>query len=101
MDVSENGGARFQRSESVEKMDQVNTKLKGELILLIGTMEQQLRKVQERRAQRIKAERLRREDNQDNIRKAKLDVGKIQKLTAEVQRLWSDLENSYSLGLVT
>ena len=101
MDAAENGGARFQRSESVEKMDQVNTKLKGELILLIGTMEQQLRKVQERRAQRIKAERLRREDKQDNIRKAKLDVGKIQKLTAEVQRLWSDLENSYSLGLVT
>jgi hypothetical protein len=101
MDAAENGGARFQRSESVEKMDQVNTKLKGELILLIGTMEQQLRKVQERRAQRIKAERLRREDNQDNIRKAKLDVGKIQKLTAEVQRLWSELENSYSLGLVT
>ena len=101
MDAAENGGARFQRSESVEKMDQVNTKLKGELILLIGTMEQQLRKVQERRAQRIKAERLRREDKQDNIRKAKLDVGKIQKLTAEVQRLWSELENSYSLGLVT
>jgi len=29
----------------VEKMDQVNTKLKGELIVLIGTMEQQLKKV--------------------------------------------------------
>ena len=63
MDAAENGGARFQRSESVEKMDQVNTKLKGELIVLIGTMEQQLKKVQDRRAQRIKAERLRREDN--------------------------------------
>lgn len=70
-------------------------------MVLIGTMEQQLKKVQDRRTQRIKAERLRREDNQDNIRKAKLDVGKIQKLTAEVQRLWSELENSYSLGLVT
>ena len=28
-------------------------------------------------------------------------MGKIQKLTAEVQRLWSELENSYSLSLVT
>ncbi len=77
VDAAENGGARILRSESVDKMEQINTKLKGELIVLIGTMEQQLRKVQDRRAQRIKAERVRREDNQDNIRKAKLDVGKI------------------------
>ena len=65
-------------------MDQINTKLKAELAVLIGTMEQQLKKVQDRRSQRIKAEKLRREDNQDNIKRAKADVGRIQKLTAEV-----------------
>ena len=34
---SEAGG--HLRSDSVDRMDQINTKLKGELIVLIGTME--------------------------------------------------------------
>lgn len=37
------------RSDSVEKMNEINSSLKEELLSLISTMEKQLLKVQERR----------------------------------------------------
>jgi hypothetical protein len=57
--------------------------------------------VQERRSNRLKAELLRREEKKENLDKAKRDLHQMQKLTTEVQHLWAELENTYSLSLVT
>jgi len=44
---------------------------------------------------------LRREEKKENLDKAKRDMHQMQKLTSEVQHLWAELENTYSLSLVT
>ena len=49
--------SNYSRSGSIDQIMQVNEKLKSELLTVIGSMEAQLQRVQDKRMERLHAER--------------------------------------------
>ena len=71
---------REKRSDSVNRLDIQNTKLKEELLALISTMEMQIKRVQEKRLNRLYKERLRREDTKVQYKKTITGANRVKQL---------------------
>jgi len=87
--------------DSVERMLQINEKLKAELSDVISKMENQMNKFQEKRVQKLQEDR---ETNEVlNLKNNKIKKGqnKFQHLKKEIADMWNQLEHSYNIEMIT
>ncbi|CDW74028.1 UNKNOWN [Stylonychia lemnae] len=91
---------RDRDSDSVERMAQINEKLKQELLDVINKMEMQLKKFEEKRRAKIESELQTNTAMIDKNKKIKMGQNKFQRIKQEVQEMWAQLEHSYNIELI-
>jgi chromosome segregation ATPase len=85
---------------SVERMIQVNEKLKAELLEVINKMDGQIRKFEEKRRAKIENELKTNAALQDKDQKIKKKARTFQKLKQEITEMWQQLESSYNIDAI-
>eukprot|EP00347_Sterkiella_histriomuscorum_P008118 403346307 len=90
----------IQDSESVERMAQINEKLKQELHEVINKMETQLKRFEDKRRAKIESDLQTNTAMIDKNQKIRMGQKKFQRIKQEVQEMWAQLEHSYNIELI-